>query len=173
MGISIIIAIILIIILVVKKNKEKAINPKDVNMADNPLAEMYNGLTREQKYSILNLLSSFQELARGNSRNYIEANKIVTLTRNSLSVTSVQADDYFHTHGQADGLMKQLYSISDTVIIDSLLYQCFGLVMLAKDEEQKYIGGELLTKTFEKLGYTEADIVNTIEKINAMNKMFS
>jgi hypothetical protein len=69
--------------------------------------------------------------------------------------------------------MEQLYSISDTVIIDSLLYQCFGLVMLARDEKQKYIGGELLTKTFEKLGYTENDIVNTIEKINAMNKMFS
>ena len=69
--------------------------------------------------------------------------------------------------------MEQLYSISDTVIIDSLLYQCFGLVMLARDEGQKYIGGELLIETFEKLGYTENDIVNTIEKIKAMNKMFS
>ena len=173
MGIFIIIAIILIIVLVIKKGKEKTINPPNMNVVDNPLAEMYSGLTREQKYSILNLLSSFQELARGNSRNYIEANKIVSITRNSLNVTSDQADSYFHTHGQADGLMEQLYSISDTVIIDSLLYQCFGLVMLARDEKQKYIGGELLTKTFEKLGYTENDIVNAIEKINAMNKMFS
>ena len=38
---------------------------------------------------------------------------------------------------------------------------------------EKYIGRELLTKTFEKLGYTKNDIVNTIKKINAMNKMFS
>lgn len=110
MGIFIIIAIILIIVLVVKKGKEKTINPPNVNVVDNPLAEMYSGLTREQKYSILNLLSSFQELARGNSRNYIEANKIVSITRNSLNVTSDQADSYFHTHGQADGLMEQLYS---------------------------------------------------------------
>ena len=95
MGIFIIIAIILIIVLVVKKGKEKTINPPNVNVVDNPLAEMYSGLTREQKYSILNLLSSFQELARGNSRNYIEANKIVSITRNSLNVTSDQADSYF------------------------------------------------------------------------------
>lgn len=173
MGILIIIAILLIIILVVKKSKEKTKNSKSSNMADDPLTEFYNGLTREQKYSILNLLTSFRELARGNSRNYKEANKIVTLTRYSLSVTLIQADIYFHTHGQVDGLMKQLYSISNAVIIDSLLYQCFGLVMLAKDEKHKSIGEELLIKTFEKLGYTEADIVNTIEKRNAINKMFN
>ena len=106
MGIFIIITIILIIILVVKKSKEKTINPQNMNTVDNPLAEMYSDLTREQKYSILNLLSSFQELSRGNSRNYIEANKIVSLTRNALNVTSAQADNYFHTHDQADGLMK-------------------------------------------------------------------
>lgn len=174
MEILIITAIILIIILVTKKgHKEKTVNQKNMSIGDNPLAEMYSGLTREQKYSILNLLLSFQELACGNRRNYIEANKIVTFTRMSLNVTSVQADDYFQTHGQFDGLMDQLYSISDTVIMDSLLYQCFGLVMLAKDEKQKNIGGELLTKIFEKLGYAETDIINTIEKINAMNKMFN
>ena len=49
MGIFIIIAIILIIVLVVKKGKEKTINPPNMNVVDNPLAEMYSGLTREQK----------------------------------------------------------------------------------------------------------------------------
>lgn len=49
MGIFIIITIILIIILVVKKSKEKTINPQNMNTVDNPLAEMYSDLTREQK----------------------------------------------------------------------------------------------------------------------------
>lgn len=177
MGIFIIIAITLIIILKCQKsNKAKSINQKYMGIENNQLntlTEMYSGLTREQKYSILNLLSSFQELAYGNKENYIEANKIVTLTEASLNVTISQADNYFQTHGQIDELIKQLYSISDTVIMDSLLYQCFGLVMLAKDEEQKYIGGQLLTNIFQKLGYTETDIINTIEKINALNKIFS
>ena len=90
MGIFIIIAIILIIVLVVKKGKEKTINPPNMNVVDNPLAEMYSGLTREQKYSILNLLSSFQELARGNSRNYIEANLSSTYKCNFLGADNKQ-----------------------------------------------------------------------------------
>jgi hypothetical protein len=163
--IIIVIVIVLIIILVVK-------NLNKTNM-DNPVAEMYSDLTKEQKYSVLNLLYAFEGLSRGNIRNNIEAFKVVKFMSASLGVTIAQADKYYQAHGKHDDLMKQLCSISDTISLDTILYQCFGLVMLACNDEQKSIGSELLIKTFEKLGYTERDITNTIEKINAMNKMFN
>jgi hypothetical protein len=163
--IIIIIVVIFVIILIVK-------NSNKTNM-DNPIAEMYSDLTKEQKYSVLNLLCSFEGLSRGNIQNSIEASKVVRFMSASLGVTIAQANNYYQVHGQYDNLMEQLYSIPDTVDLDAILYQCFGLVMLACNDEQKSIGSELLIKTFEELGYTEDDIINTVEKINAMNRMFN
>lgn len=137
-----------------------------------PVQKMFSALTKEQKYSILNLLSLFKEFSNGNHRMNVAIFKIINFMRYSLGVTFSQSDKYFKVFGMED-LMKQLSTINDNAILDTVLYECYGILMLVPGDREKDLGFELLRRIFDELGYTQDDIINTIEKVNRLSQFFN
>jgi len=166
-------SVIVVIVAIMAKNNQQQQQQQinySTNEIESPIQNMYNVLSTEQKYSFVNLLSTFQELSR-NSLSKHEATQIVNFTCSSLGVSLSQSENYFNSHNLVEGMIKQLRTIKDRAILDSILYDCYCLVMLAHGKEQNN-GFLLLDKVFGELGYTEDEMINTIKKIQALSKMF-
>lgn len=142
---------------------------KNISNRRNPVSDMYQNLSIQQRCTIMNLLFFFQGFSMGRS-NAEEANKIVFFMADSLAVTILQAMSYAETYNNdADRLICNLKTINDRVVLDSVLYNCFGLVKISGQDD----GFEVLMEIFSELGYTQATIKKTIEKIEALGRLFN
>lgn len=139
---------------------------------DNPIADLYSELTREQRFSIMQLYSLFNVTCFENFKNSKISYEILMAASKDLGVTIQQANKYFETHGQFANLMAQMRSIDDKSILDILLLDYMKMITLS-NEEKKIQRCELITKVYEELGYTEDDIIERIEKAAAMERMFN
>ena len=83
--------IIVVIVLVVLS--KAFISPKCSisNDALKMMQDLYAGLSKEQKYSIYNLISIFVECAKGDYTKLREAKKIQKLTKLSLKINTIVA----------------------------------------------------------------------------------
>ena len=139
---------------------------------DNPVVDLYSDLTREQRYSIMQLYSLFNVTCFENLENSKISYGILMTASNDLGVTIQQANKYFETHGQFVNLMVQMRSINDKSILDILLLDYMKMIALS-NEEKRVQRCELITNIYEELGYTEDDIIERIEKAAAMAGMFN
>lgn len=143
--------------------------------SDNPVADLYNDLTKEQRCSIMQLYSLFNVTCFENLKNSKISYEILMTASNDLGVTIQQADKYFETHGQFANLMEQMRSINDKSILDIILLDYMKMIALS-NEEKKAQRCELITNIYEELGYTEDEIIERIERIEkaaAMAGMFN
>lgn len=140
--------------------------------SDNPVADLYNDLTKEQRCSIMQLYSLFNVTCFENLKNSKISYEILMTASNDLGVTIQQADKYFETHGQFANLMEQMRSINDKSILDIILLDYMKMIALS-NEEKKAQRCELITNIYEELGYTEDEIIERIEKAAAMAGMFN
>ncbi|GGJ83309.1 hypothetical protein [Parabacteroides faecis] len=140
--------------------------------SDNPVVDLYSDLTREQRYSIMQLYSLFNVTCFENLENSKISYGILMTASNDLGVTIQQANKYFETHGQFVNLMVQMRSINDKSILDILLLDYMKMIALS-NEEKRVQRCELITNIYEELGYTEDDIIERIEKAAAMAGMFN
>ena len=140
--------------------------------SDNPVVDLYSDLTREQRYSIMQLYSLFNVTCFENLENSKISYGIQMTASNDLGVTIQQANKYFETHGQFVNLMVQMHSINDKSILDILLLDYMKMIALS-NEEKRVQRCELITNIYEELGYTEDDIIERIEKAAAMAGIFN
>lgn len=138
-----------------------------------PKVDLYSDLTMGQKYSIMQLYSLFNEFSFGNFQNSQKSHSILMAASNVLGVTIQQANNYFETHGEFENLMKQMSSISNKSILDFLLLDYLQMVMLTNDEEKRIQRCGLITQIYEELGYTEEDIIKSINKVSTIMNKFN
>ena len=169
----IIVAIIIAFVIISKafKPKEKPIPNEALEM----MQDMYADLSKEQKYSIYNLIDTFVECAKADYTKYREAKKIQKMNQLSLNINTNAANQYFQETG-VERMISDLKTIQDGAIKDSSLMACLGLVSLANgtlngNKVQDY-AENLFMKVFGEMGYTEEDIENTVNKTQAMMNHF-
>lgn len=104
--------------------------------SDNPVVDLYSDLTREQRYSIMQLYSLFNVTCFENLENSKISYGILMTASNDLGVTIQQANKYFETHGQFVNLMVQMRSINDKSILDILLLDYMKMIALSNEEKR-------------------------------------
>lgn len=135
----------------------------------NPMADMYRGLIDPQKYSIMGVLFFFQGFSLGNA-NANEANKMVYFMASALEVGIPEAMDFVERRlNTGDKLIRGLQTIKDRAVLDSVLYNCFGLAKISHKDE----AFAAMIELFKEVGYTENEMFNTVQKIEALGNMFN
>ena len=135
----------------------KAFKPKEQTVPNEALGmmkDMYAVLSKEQKYSLYNLIDTFVECTKGDFPKYREAKKIQKLNQQSLDIKT----------------------IDDQAIKDSTLMSCLGLVSMANGtlngNNVQDFAENMFMRVFGEMGYTEEDIENTVKKTQAMMNHF-
>lgn len=163
--------IIVVIVLVVLS--KAFISPKCSisNDALKMMQDLYAGLSKEQKYSIYNLISIFVECAKGDYTKLREAKKTQKLTKLSLKINTIVAYQYYQRTG-IERMISDLKMIDDEAIKDNILIACCGLVSLANGTLNGYnaqtFAGNMFMNVFSEMGYTEDDIDNIVKRNQAM-----
>lgn len=65
-------------------------------------------------------------------------------------------------------MVEKLKKITDKGVLDTVLYTCFCMVRINKDETMIL----LLSSVFNELGYSDDEIINTVQKIEALGNYF-
>ncbi|MBR2238732.1 MAG: hypothetical protein IJ887_12840 [Prevotella sp.] len=137
------------------------------------MREMYESLTKEQRFSIYNIYDSLSQCCHGNVLKLSQVLKQMRLQAKVLDVNPKEADLYFQKTG-AVALMNNLRQIKDRALLDSILISSYGIASMASGKvngmDSRYVAQELLIKQFGQLGYTEKDIDDTIMKMGALMK---
>ena len=156
----------------------KAFKPKEQTVPNEALGmmkDMYADLSKEQKYSLYNLIDTFVECAKGDFSKYREAKKIQKLNQLSLDINTNDANRYFQRTG-VERMISDLKTIDDQAIKDSTLMSCLGLVSMANGtlngNNVQDFAENMFMRVFGEMGYTEEDIENTVKKTQAMMNHF-
>lgn len=141
----------------------------EIKSSQDPIADLFNDLTIEQRYSIMQLYSFCNVTFFENFQNSKKSYEIITAASNNLGVSIQQADKYFETHGQFTNLITQMCSISDKSILDIILVDYMHMIALS-DGKKRVQRSELISMVYGELGYSEDDIINVMEKFSAITK---
>ncbi len=132
-------------------------------------AEMYQGVTTEQRLAILGFETSIMSFAQGSAEKR-EALKMIEYEMKALNISESQFISYAQRggHNRVQDIVNGLKPITSRTALDSTLYMGFGIARVCKNKE----AFGYLTYVFEQLGYTEDEMLNVIKKIELFGKQF-
>ncbi len=137
------------------------------------ISSMYEGLTTDQKKSIINLMYMIGTSAGDDE---LRVRKTVAFSNQALSM-NVRPDDcikQLKTYG-TEKIFSDLQGIEDSGVMDMVVLSCFQLVAEMNMPNLNNINPAMedcFYQSFERLGYSEQDIEQVIQKINAMQQYF-
>jgi hypothetical protein len=170
------IIIILAVVFVVGGNKRTVRNKKsDMSVAEatrraQELFEaVYGHITYDQKMASANLLLILAATCKPNGAQYHQIHDVIASYCGSLSIDAKSFKHIVTQHPSLEdvvGVLKQIPK-NDNFFIH-FLFTCWTIVSITESED----GSALLQYVFGELGYSSEELINEIQKLNALDQMY-
>jgi len=169
MWLIIILCLIVVAYLVLRKGNRHDVNTASSNIY--PVSEMYESLSREERMALLDLASMFASHIGVTSGNMLAVNSIFVPYTHMLGFNKSETMNRWGnlSNFNPKDMVEKLKNITDKGVLDTALYTCFCMVGINKDETMI----QLLSNVFNELGYSDDDIINTVQKIEALGNYFN
>lgn len=153
-----------------KKTEDRSMTTSEAaSIMDDAIKGAWGNVTQEQKLASANLLTIFGATCDGSAGQIHQVNDIIASYCGLMNISATSMRASRSQYKSMEDILEVLKTVQDRSFLDQLLYSCFCIVSINKSEQ----GANLLSAVFEKLGYTDDDCVNVIQKINAIGQMFA
>lgn len=153
-----------------KKTEERSMTTSEAtSIMDNAVKGAWGNVTQEQRLASANLLTIFGATCDGSAGQIHQVNDIIASYCGLMNISAASMRASRSKYGSIEDIVNILKTVQNKSFLDQLLYSCFCIVSINKSEH----GANVLSVVFEKLGYTDDDCVNVIQKINALGQMFA
>lgn len=175
--ILVLVLVIAVIFFVVNSNNKESKKTEPRSMTTAEAADTINdavkgawgNVTQEQRLASANLLTIFCATCDGSAGQIHQVNDIIASYCGLMNISSASMRASRSKYGSIEDIVNVLKTVQNRSFLDQLLYSCFCIVSINKSEQ----GANVLSAIFGKLGYTDDDCVNVIQKINALGQMFA
>ncbi len=170
------IAVVLIVVFVMGANK-RAVQKKKSNMsvaeatklAQETFEAVYGHITYDQKMASANLLLILAATCKPNGAQYHQIHDVIASYCGSLGIDAKSFKHIITQHPSIKdvvGVLKQIPKKDN--FFTHFLFTCWTIVSITKSED----GIVLLQHVFGELGYSSEELINEIQKLNALDQMY-
>lgn len=153
-----------------KKTNNRSMTTSDAAyIMDDAIKGAWGDVTQEQRLASANLLTVFGATCDGSAGQIHQVNDIMASYCGLMNISAASMKASQSKYGSINDIVDVLKTVHNRSFLDQLLYSCFCIVSINKSEQ----GANALSAIFGKLGYTDDDCVNVIQKINALGQMFA
>ncbi len=126
---------------------------------------MFANLSQTQKFAMLSMLASLASAPTDVEKSAM-AKKMMLTDAAMIGLTEDMMINYMQTHARPNfqSVISTLKTITDTGVMEWLLYSCFGIVSVTQNE--KYFN--IFLDWWQQLGYEPEDVSNVVKKVEAI-----
>ena len=126
--------------------------------------DLFTNLSETQKYAMLTMLASLAAPANAERTEVVQ--RMMFTDAAMLDITQNMMLNYMQTHTKMDSqtIISTLRTITDSNILEWLIYCGFGIITVNQNEKAVYIFFEW----WKQLGYESEDIYSIVNKIEAV-----
>ena len=130
---------------------------------------MFANLSQTQKYAMITMLASLAA-APANAERTAMAQKMMFTDAAMMGITQDMMLSYMQTHGKStpQAVISTLRTISDTNVLEWLIYCGFSIIAVNQNEKGCYV----FFDWWKQLGYEPEEIEHIVKKVESIcNKM--